>query len=86
MIHSARPTVLPVVNIVFTCFIFLDFEKWQQTDNMCENNDHYRPWMWVGRVDQYWTVYCTRELFEIVLYDPQENNQIRDCSQFSQFH
>ena len=43
MIHSARPTVLPVVNIVF-CFV--------RTDNMCENNDPYRPSLWVGRVDQ----------------------------------
>ena len=23
-----------------------------QTDNTCENNDHYRPWLWDGRVDQ----------------------------------
>ena len=24
------------------------------TDEMCENIDHYRPWLWVSRVDQYW--------------------------------
>ena len=23
-----------------------------RTDGMCKNNDHYRPWLWVGRVDQ----------------------------------
>ena len=23
-----------------------------RTDNMCENNYHYRPWLWFGRVDQ----------------------------------
>ena len=26
--------------------------KDRRTDNMCENNDHYRPWFWGGRVDQ----------------------------------
>ena len=24
-----------------------------RTDNTCENRDHYRPWLWVGLVDQY---------------------------------
>ena len=54
MILSARPTVSPVVNIVFAwnLFCLLDFEKWGQTDNKCENKDHYRLWQWVGRVDQ----------------------------------
>ena len=28
MILSARPIVTPVANIVFYCFVFLDFEKW----------------------------------------------------------
>ena len=23
-----------------------------RTDNTCENSDHYRPWLWVGRMDQ----------------------------------
>ena len=27
------------------------FFDWRM-DNMCKNNDHYRPWLWVGRVDQ----------------------------------
>ena len=66
MIHSARRTVLPLANMVFT---LLDFKKWGRTDEMCENNDPYRPWLrwpsgWkrqvvnnplglkVGRVDQ----------------------------------
>ena len=46
MIHWARPSSEH-------CFLFLDLESgdWQ-TDNMCENNDLYRPWLWVGRVDQ----------------------------------
>ena len=56
MIHSARPTVPPVANIAFTWNLFC-FEKWgrmdlQQTYNMCENNDHNRPWLWSGLVDQ----------------------------------
>ena len=24
-----------------------------RTDPTCENSDHYRPWLWVGLVDQY---------------------------------
>ena len=47
MIHSARPMVPPVVNIVF--FSFTRFVKWPRTDgrtdvrtdDMCKNNDHY---------------------------------------------
>ena len=43
------------------CLKFVLFcEKWGRTDrwtdvrtdNMCENNDHYWPWVWVGIVDQ----------------------------------
>ena len=26
--------------------------KYVRTDNLRENSDHYRPWRWVGRVDQ----------------------------------
>ena len=52
MIHSARPTVSPVVNIVFAWKLFC-FEKRGRTDDMCKNNDHYRPWLWVGLVDQH---------------------------------
>ena len=37
----------------FLLFCFSRFEKWGRTDNMCENNDPYRPWLWVGRVDQF---------------------------------
>ena len=37
MIHSARPTVSPVVNIVFSlCFVLLDFEKWGLTDGLTD--------------------------------------------------
>ena len=47
----------PVVNIVFTwnlsCFArFWKVETDGRTDKMYENNDHYRPWLWVGRVDE----------------------------------
>ena len=48
MIHSARPTVSPVANIVFDRNLFC-FEKWGRTDgrtdDMCSNNDHYRRWI-----------------------------------------
>ena len=48
MIHSAIPTVSPVVNIVFAGNLFCFARFWKmgkniRTDNMCENNDHYRP-------------------------------------------
>ena len=43
MIHSARPTVSPVANIVVCCFVVLDFKSGNgRTDDMCENNDPYR--------------------------------------------
>ena len=50
MIHSARPTFSPVTNIAFAWNLFC-FEK-VRTDDMCKNNDHYWPWLWVGLVDQ----------------------------------
>ena len=37
------------------CLVLLDFEKWWRM-NMCENNEPYRPWLWVGRVDQLYEV------------------------------
>ena len=53
MIYSARPIVIPVANIVFCCFVFLDLKSGdERTENMCENNDPYQPWLSVGRVDQ----------------------------------
>ena len=53
MIHSARPTVSPGSEHCFLLLCFSRFEMWGRTDNMCENNDPYRPWFWVGRVDQF---------------------------------
>ena len=56
MIHSARPTVTPVANNVFYCFVLLDLKSGdgrtdvrtyrrtdERTDNMSKNNDPYRP-------------------------------------------
>ena len=31
---------------------FASFKKWRRSDDTCENNDPYRPWLWVGRLDQ----------------------------------
>ena len=54
MIHSSRPPVSPIANIVFCCFVLLHLKSGDgRTDNMCENNDPYWPWLWAGRVDQY---------------------------------
>ena len=38
-----------------------------RTDNTCENNDHYRPWLWVGLVDQ--NTFVAGELF-VLSYIP----------------
>ena len=51
----------------FLLFCLSRLEKWGhtygRTDNMCENNDPYRPWLWVGRVDQFYDAYwnCTKK-------------------------
>ena len=50
-----EPPVSPVVNIVLTSkkFLFCFARLWKVgTDNLCENNDNYRPWLWVSQVDQ----------------------------------
>ena len=65
VINSARPTASPVANIVFfvlVCKIWkvgMDVRTYRRKDNMCENNYPYRPWLWVGRVDQYSHQKCT---------------------------
>ena len=56
MIHSVRPSVA-ISEYCFLLFCFLDLKSGDgrrdgRTDNMCKNNDLYRPWLWVGRVDQ----------------------------------
>ena len=45
MIHSARPTALPVARIILTF-------TWGRMVDICDNNDPYRSGMWVGLVDQ----------------------------------
>ena len=60
MIHSARPTVLPVAitidtsKVVLLCEILKsgDEPMHERTDTTCENSDHYWPWLWVGLVVQ----------------------------------
>ena len=53
MIHSARLTVSPVaiIAIAWNFFLFWKVETDGRTDDMCKNNDHYRPWLWVGLVN-----------------------------------
>ena len=57
MIHSSRPTVSPVANIDFNLFYFARF--WKVVMDRRTDGQHvrkqlslYRPWLWVGRVDQ----------------------------------
>ena len=57
----------------FLLFCFSRFEKLYfprrtdvRTDDICENNDPYRPWLWVGRVHQYYNPYhwlCNYDIF-----------------------
>ena len=83
MIHSARPTISPVANIVFAWNLFCFARIWKvgmevRTDNMCENNDHYRPWLWVGLVDQK-TIFVkhTAMIFNIIgMYNLELYNDI----------
>ena len=55
MIHSARPTVPPVAITIFNwTFLFCAILRRRtdvRTDDMYENSDHYRPWLWVSLVD-----------------------------------
>ena len=72
MIHSARPTVSPVATIIFCCFVLLDVKSGdgrtdEQTDNMCKNNDHYQPGLWVGWVDQFTVFSCNEVLWRGML-------------------
>ena len=50
MIHSARPTVSPLVNIALAWNLFC-FENCGRV--MRKNNDQYRPGVWVGLADQF---------------------------------
>ena len=48
------PQTRLVANIVFRCFVLLDLKSGDgRTDNMCENNDPYQSWPWVGLEDQF---------------------------------
>ena len=40
----------PVLFVLFCAILKSGDER---TDDVCENNDHCRPWLWVGLVDQY---------------------------------
>ena len=48
MIHSARPIVTPVANIVFCCFVFLDLKN----GNWRTDGQHVGKQLG-GRVDQF---------------------------------
>ena len=44
MIHSAKPTVSPVANIVFCLFCLLDFKKWGRTDGRTNGRHVQKQW------------------------------------------
>ena len=66
MIHSARPIVTPVANIVFCCLVFLDLKSGDgRTDNMCENNGRdFGLAEWINNIYLYYipVLYCVRSV------------------------
>ena len=53
IIHSARPIVTPVANIVFCCFVFLDLKGGDGRTTCAKTMISTGRDFWVGRVDQY---------------------------------
>ena len=49
MIHSARPQSAQKWRFVN---LFDYVHTYRRTENICENSDHYRQWLWVGLVDK----------------------------------
>ena len=33
--------------------VILFWDIWESGDTTCKNSDNYRPWLWVGLVNQY---------------------------------
>ena len=53
MTHSVTSTVPPVAIIILKTFVYKILKNWdRRTKDICENNDHYWPLLWVGLVDQ----------------------------------
>ena len=81
-IHSARPTVSTVANIVFAKNLFCFVKNGDvRTDDMCGNNDD-RPLLWVGIVDQKPFVQASYEFFEELLWSclyPEKNTLQNSC-------
>ena len=60
MIPSARPTVPPVVIIIFKRRLFCFACEDGRTDgNLYENNDHYWPGLWINN----------RPVYIVLVYD-----------------
>ena len=86
MIHSARPTVLPVAITILAWKLFCFARFWKvgtdgRTDNTCENCDHHRPWLWVGLVDQkrflmtiFCSIYYNLRCFVLIRYETGMRN------------
>ena len=49
---ASRENLFSLEICYFVLFWKVGTDIW--TDDMCENNDHYRPWLWAGLVDQQW--------------------------------
>ena len=48
-----------------------------RTDSKCKNSDYYRPWSWVGLVDQYWTIVkCHSQTKIVILWAVLEQNML----------
>ena len=67
MIHSARPTVSPEVNIVFIWNLFCFVILWKIRTDICENNEHYcGSAEWIkkfAKENQSWSIRETLHVF-----------------------
>ena len=62
--HQVGPGEIQLKSLEILCFgrlwkVGTDALTDRRTDNIRENNDHYPPWLWNGRVDQILCLVCT---------------------------
>ena len=50
--HTHLPTSNDQYYHLIVVLFLWGFENWGRKDKTCENSDQYRPWLWVGLVDQ----------------------------------
>ena len=88
MIHSASTQSRQLQSLCSLELFFVFSRLWimgtdGRTDNMCENSDHCRAWLWVGHVDQFkrrnkwWIFLPVRQKGHFDILDPRGRPQSR---------